>query len=113
LSRISRRLYGFLMKALSTHYDVRGHTGGMRTFEMDNATVSVLVVIIAATVLVWTPVYVSFVCAIGGALCWCFWLERRSWSDGPAGFEEVRSAVVLGERETSAVNDSLISPVIH
>jgi hypothetical protein len=101
------------MKALSTYYDVRAETGGMRTFEIDNATVSVLVVIIATAVLVWTPVYVSFVCAIGGALCWCFWLERQPRNDRPAGFEEVRSAVVLGERATSAANDGLMSPMIH
>jgi hypothetical protein len=101
------------MKALSTDYDVRADTGGMRTFEMDNATVSVVVVIIATAVLVWTPVYVSFVCAIGGALCWCFWLERRSLSEGPTGFEEVRSAVVLRERATSTANDGFMSPAIH
>jgi hypothetical protein len=100
------------MKALSTDYDVRADTGRMRAFQIDNATVSVLVVIIATAVLVWTPVYVSFVCAIGSALCWCFWLER-SQTDGPAGFEEVRSAVVLGERATSAASDGFMSPVIH
>jgi hypothetical protein len=95
------------MKPLSADYDDWAETGDMRTSQVDNALISVLIVIVVTTVLVWSPVYVDFLSAIGGALCWCFWLERRSPGD------ETLSAVVCGERLTPTTDNKLMSPVVH
>jgi hypothetical protein len=100
------------MKVLSADHGVRAETGDMRTWQIDNALVSVLVIIVVTTALLWSPVYVDFVSAVGGALCWCFWLERRAPRDGLSGSDEVRSAVILGEDVTPTV-ERLLSTVVH
>jgi hypothetical protein len=91
-----RRLYRRFMAFGSTVDPMRTS----RTL-VENATVSLLVAIVGVAVLVWTPVYVGFVCATASAFCWCLWLERHPAKDPAVGERELPFDVALDGRVTS------------